>query len=232
MRHRRTDSRDDHARRCGQPALRCQLRFPSARLVAARMPCKGARRERPGLSRPSDAKRCRPGASAGRGANLTGVRWVTFCRADDRIVDRDRPPPNIRRPPVPSPPRFSQTSMIGRAQSRALSTAAQARKFFVGGNWKCNGTGSEVEVSRCCPPAPREATDAGPPPAAPAIRPGRAPGHACRDAGAASSLVQVWPRSHIRSLSRDPWVNFNAVFLRSRGSPLSTPARSSRTWKW
>ncbi|KAA0175132.1 hypothetical protein FNF27_03430 [Cafeteria roenbergensis] len=35
--------------------------------------------------------------------------------------------------------------MLGRAQSRALSTAAQARKFFVGGNWKCNGTGAEVE---------------------------------------------------------------------------------------
>jgi hypothetical protein len=30
------------------------------------------------------------------------------------------------------------------------STAAAARKFFVGGNWKCNGSAADVQVgSRC-----------------------------------------------------------------------------------
>ena len=38
------------------------------------------------------------------------------------------------------------SASTGAVRGLSTTSAAAGRKFFVGGNWKCNGTASEVKV--------------------------------------------------------------------------------------
>jgi triosephosphate isomerase (TIM) len=99
-------------------------------------PCRARARARRPRSRSGRSGRCPCGSGLGQGARprrVGGRRWP--WRACTQRTGR-QPCPAHAHHALPNAPRF--------APNAARSQASKA-KFFVGGNWKCNGTHASVE---------------------------------------------------------------------------------------